>query len=259
MHQTITAAVLSVCALAAAVFVSRFPEPEKKARPGLAQLWENVSLSEICAGENRKGKEAMQQPEKEFYEMPLNDKIKARITGVSYPGEKEGILIGYDDLAYVHVLHYDFQMEVKEGELICNRKIAQDLVEIFLELYRQKYPIEKIRLVDEYGADDERSMEDNNTSCFNYRVIFGTDRLSNHSYGKAIDINPLYNPYIFSDADGRTVVQPENGTAYADRSADFAHKITHEDLCYRLFTEHGFTWGGDWEGTKDYQHFEKES
>ena len=146
--------------------------------------------------------------------------------------------------------------QIQEGERICNQAIAQDLVEIFEELYEEQYPIEKIRLVDEYGGDDEASMADNNTSCFNYRLIAGTDRLSNHSYGLAIDINPFYNPYVTARS-GKTQVSPVGADAYADRSQDFAYKIDREDLCYQLFIAHGFTWGGDWKNSKDYQHFEK--
>ncbi|MDE5823562.1 MAG: M15 family metallopeptidase, partial [Lachnospiraceae bacterium] len=128
-----------------------------------------------------------------FYYTALTEEIKERITGKSYPDTEESLQISYEDLAYVHVLHYDFQAQVQEGELICNQSIAQDLVDIFHELYESQYPIEKIRLIDEYDADDEASMADNNTSCFNYRTVPGRTKLSNHSYGCAIDINPLYN------------------------------------------------------------------
>ncbi len=99
-------------------------------------------------------------------------------------------------------------------------------------------------------------MADNNTSCFNYRTVSGKSKLSNHSYGCAIDINPLYNPYVRT-RDGKVLVSPQNAGEYADRSADFPYKIDREDLCYRLFTEHGFEWGGAWNSSKDYQHFEK--
>lgn len=195
-------------------------------------------------------------PVNAFYREALSEDVKARICGISYPKDGENAKISYEELAYVHVLHYDFNGEVQEGELICNQAIAQDLVEIFEELYEHQYPIEKIRLVDEYGGDDEASMADNNTSCFNYRLIAGTDRLSNHSYGLAIDINPFYNPYVTARS-GKTQVSPAGADAYADRSQDFAYKIDREDLCYQLFTAHGFTWGGDWKNSKDYQHFEK--
>lgn len=192
----------------------------------------------------------------QFYAVPLDEDIKARITGLSYPADTADVQISYDDLCYVHVLHYDFDGNVAEGEIICNQEIAQDLVEIFAELYRQNYPIESIRLVDDYGADDEASMEANNSSCFNYRVIYGTSRLSNHSYGKAIDINPFYNPYVFT-RNGEAMVQPKGAETYADRTADNPYAIQQNDLCYQLFTEHGFEWGGSWSHSKDYQHFEK--
>lgn len=191
-----------------------------------------------------------------FYCTALTEDIKARITGSSYPDTQEPLQISYEELSYVHVLHYDFEGQIQEGELICNQAVAQDLVEIFYELYESQYPIEKIRLIDEYSADDEASMADNNTSCFNYRTVPGSTKRSNHSYGFAIDINPLYNPYVRT-RDGKELISPDNAVPYADRSADFPHKIDRNDLCYRIFIEHGFTWGGSWNSSKDYQHFEK--
>lgn len=191
-----------------------------------------------------------------FYHMPLTDEIKEYITGKSYPDTDETLAISYDDLEYVHVLHYNFEGQVQEGEIICNQAIAQDLTDIFRELYDSQYPIEKIRLIDAYDADDDASMEDNNTSCFNYRVVSGRTTLSNHAYGLAIDINPFYNPYI-GTKNGETYVSPPQAQSYADRSKNFPYKIDQEDLCWQLFTEHGFTWGGSWNSVKDYQHFEK--
>lgn len=189
-----------------------------------------------------------------FYIRPLTEEIKKKITGISYP--EADAEISCDELAYVHVRHWDFGCREKDGELICNRKIADELVDIFKELHHQKYPVEKIRLVDAYGADDEASMADNNSSCFNYRTVAGTSQLSNHAYGLAVDINPRYNPYI-TYKNGGQIIAPANACIYADRSADFQHKIDENDLCYRLFTEHGFSWGGAWTHAKDYQHFEK--
>ena len=126
---------------------------------------------------------------------------------------------------------------------------------IFQKLYQQSYPIEKMVLVDTYDADDNASMADNNTSSFNYRVVEGTTHLSKHSLGLAIDINPRYNPYIHT-LNGQTVCSPENGSDYADRSKDFPYKIDTEDYAYKLFLEYGFSWGGNWNSSKDYQHFE---
>lgn len=100
----------------------------------------------------------------------------------------------YEELNYVGVLYVDFQGETQAGELICNKEIARDLAEIFKELYENQYPIDKIRLVDEYNADDDLSCLDNNTSCFNFRVVGGTNNLSKHALGLAVDINPFTIP-----------------------------------------------------------------
>lgn len=190
-----------------------------------------------------------------FYYEPISDKIKRRINGYSY---KEDCIVPYENLRYVVVKYIDFDGIIhNDGELIVNKLIADDIVEIFYELYEAKYPIAKIKLIDNYEADDEASMYDNNTSCFNYRTVAGSSTLSNHSKGMAIDINPLYNPYV-KNRDNELIVSPNNAYEYANRNNDFDGKITENDLCYKLFTEHGFTWGGNWNSVKDYQHFEKE-
>ena len=129
-------------------------------------------------------------------------------------------------------------------------------MEIFHELYENDYQIESIKLIDEFGADDNTSMEANNTSCFNYRPIGNGHKLSKHAQGLAIDINPLYNPQI-KYKNGATVIAPSGGEKYANRNADFPYKIDKDDLAYKLFKEHGFSWGGNWNSSKDYQHFEK--
>jgi len=157
----------------------------------------------------------------------------------------------------LQVQHIDFQGKPQQGIIICNRAIAQDLREIFSELYRRKYPIERIHPISEYGDDDERSMQANNTSCYCYRPIEGSTKLSNHALGRAIDVNPLYNPCVRRKKDGTLLIQPATGRPYVDRSKSFKYKITTKDLCYRLFMQHGFRWGGSWHSLKDYQHFEK--
>ena len=111
-------------------------------------------------------------------------------------------------------------------------------------------------LIDEYNADDEASMQANNTSSFNYRQASGIRRLSRHAMVMAIDINPLYNPLVKHQG-GHTRVYPSNATPYIDRMKEFPYKVEKGDLCYRLFKQHGFKWGGDWTSSKDYQHFEK--
>ncbi|HWR24059.1 MAG TPA: M15 family metallopeptidase [Feifaniaceae bacterium] len=188
-----------------------------------------------------------------FFYMELNDVIKKRITGLSYPENDRKAKIRYGDLRYVCILYYDFKGNVKAGELIVHRKLADEVMEIFCELYRCKYPFTSVRLVDDFDADDTRSMEANNTSAFNYRTVAGSKKLSLHSYGMAIDINPKLNPYV-----KKSVVSPKSSKKYADRSKDFAGKIDKDDLAYKLFKKHGWEWGGDWKTVKDYQHFEKD-
>ena len=200
--------------------------------------------------------------EEGFYSEPLSDSLRRYITGVSYPSMNNEeadseLVITYDQLCYVHILHYDFDGIPTEGELICNEAIAQDLLEIFYELYRNEYRLEKVLLIDEYDGDDTTSMEDNNTFCFNYSIVKDTDHLSRHSYGLAVDVNPLYNPYVTYNGDGSENVSPAAAADYSDRSLSFPYKIDENDLCYKLFIQHGFTWGGNWNSSKDYQHFQK--
>lgn len=164
----------------------------------------------------------------------------------------EDSLISPRDLRRVCVRYVDFDGAEQTGDIICAKSVARDIEDIFAELFKARYPIEKIRCAHEYGGDDDLIMGDNASSAFNYRFIANTRTLSLHAKGLAIDINPLYNPYIQNG-----VVMPANAEPYADRTADFPHKITHDDLCYKLFTKHGWQWGGDWTENVDYQHFFK--
>ena len=190
--------------------------------------------------------------EKTFYIAEIDEKIFARIDGKSY---KKNCPLPLSELRYLHVLHKDLIGNTLEGELICNVRLAESLTDIFKRLFTENYPIEKIRLIDEYDADDELSMRDNNSSCFNFRYVSYTNRISLHGYGMAIDINPLYNPYI-KVVDGKKIIAPDNSADFEDRTKDFPYKITEDDLCCKLFAEHGFKWGGrDLPGEFDYQHF----
>ncbi len=188
-----------------------------------------------------------------FTKSEITDEIKARINGLSY---KADCTVPYGDLRYLVVSYKDFSGMDRQGELICNKAIADDLLDIFRNLYNAGYRIDKIRLVDEYAADDDLSCLDDNTSCFNYRTVEGSKNLSKHALGLAIDINPFYNPYVTYPG-GKIRITPPGSEKYADRSADFPHKIDKNDLAYKEFTAHGFTWGGDWKSLKDYQHFQK--
>jgi len=132
--------------------------------------------------------------------------------------------------------------------------LAAEVVAIFEQLLQLRYPIDKIRTADNYpGADDELSMEDNNTSAYNCRDIPGTGRWSQHAFGKAIDLNPLLNPEI----DGTGALQPKNAGPYLDRNRADPGLLHGGDPIVRAFTDRGWRWGGDWRTPIDYQHFER--
>ena len=188
-----------------------------------------------------------------FTEEEINDEVFQRIQGKSW---KKNCTINRGELRYLKVLHYNFEGNIQQGELICNKAISKDLLEIFEALYEAKYPIAQIRLIDDFDADDEKSMSANNTSCFNFRKISGSNKLSKHATGMAIDINPLLNPLV-GYSKGKKYVRPTNAQQYSNRTKSFSGKINKNDLCYKLFTAHGFRWGGSWKNSKDYQHFEK--
>lgn len=188
-----------------------------------------------------------------FYYEEISENIFNRIKGISYG---EDCTVPLDDLRYVRVLHYGFDEKTHIGELIVNKAIVKDIVEIFKELYEAKYPIERMVLVDEYNADDNTSMAANNTSSFNYRPVPGASHLSKHALGLAIDINPLYNPYVQFN-DDKTIILPVEGTKYADRNRNNPYYIKENDVLFKAFTKRGFNWGGFWKTEPDYQHFVK--
>ena len=189
-----------------------------------------------------------------FKAEPISNQVFARMKGKSFPAT---CTVSRDDLRYIRALHYDADRNIRVGEMVANKAIAADLVSIFRQLYEARYPIERMVLIDDYNADDEQSMRDNNSSSFCFRAIAGTTKLSHHARGMAVDINTLYNPYFKRRADGTLFVQPATATPYLDRSKKHPYTISRGDLLHRLFTEHGFEWGGDWTSCKDYQHFEK--
>ena len=191
-------------------------------------------------------------PSASFYAEEISDEVFARMDGKSFSAD---CTLSRDELRYLHLLYKDIDGNTHEGEMVCNVAIADKLVDIFRQLYEASYPIESMSLVDDYDADDDASMAANNTSCFNFRFVTGTKKISKHGYGMAVDLNPRYNPYIYT-RDGVQHIEPENGVQYADRSNDFDYKIDKDDLAWKLFTQAGFTWGGSWKNSKDYQHFQ---
>lgn len=192
-----------------------------------------------------------------FTSAPIPDSVFARMKGRSWP---ESCPLQRADFRYLRLTHIDEQGAEHVGEMICHRTIASTLIRIFRQLYEAHYPIHSIRLIDDFDAEDEASMQANNTSCFCYRPIAGSQKLSKHSQGLAIDLNPLYNPYVRTRVINNkrsTLIQPRTAGAYANRSASFPMKITTADAAYKLFRANGFSWGGNWRTLKDYQHFER--
>lgn len=188
-----------------------------------------------------------------FAAAPIPDAVWQRMQGKTY---KNNPYIGRAQLRHVRALHWDLDGQIHLGEMVCNKLIADRLVRILRQLFDAKYPIQRMLLPEAYDADDETQMRNNNSSCFCYRAVSGSRKLSKHARGLAVDINTLYNPYYKDRADGTRYVQPATAVKYCDRTKTFDYKIDHSDLCYRLFTEAGFEWGGDWKSCKDFQHFE---
>ena len=123
----------------------------------------------------------------------INNEVYHRMANKSLPKNNH---ISRHNLRYLRLLHYDIQGNILRGEMVCNKAIAHDLVEIFRALFESRYPIERMQLIDDYAANDELSMSHNNTSCFCYRPVAGSRTLSRHSYGMDVNINPFYNPCV---------------------------------------------------------------
>ena len=157
-------------------------------------------------------------------------------------------------LRRVETNHIGFDGQTHRGELIVHEDLVAEVMAIFEQLHQLRYPIEKLRTVDHYpAADDELSMEDNNSSAFNCRDIPGTGRWSEHAYGRAIDLNPLLNPYIHRTG----AFEPKNAAPYLDRNRNDPGLLRDGDPAIRVFTDRGWGWGGYWRRSRDYQHFER--
>ena len=155
------------------------------------------------------------------------------------------------DLRLVRVSYVGFDGRAHQGELVVHRWYAEGFVRVFTRLYAARYPIRRMRLVDRYEADDDRSMAADNTSAFNCRLRAGSStEWSQHAYGRAIDMNPVENPFVTP-----TLVSPPAGAAYLDRTQHLAGMIHVRDRVWWAFHAIGWAWGGTWTGTVDYQHF----
>lgn len=161
---------------------------------------------------------------------------------------RPGCPVPLERLRYLTVSHLGFDGQARQGELVVHRAHAQAVVAVFARLYELRFPIRRMRLVDDYRGDDDTSMAANNTSAFNCRFRGSGTTWSEHAYGKALDLNPVQNPYVY-----RGVADPPAGQRYVDRTPLRAGMVTRG--VRRAFAAAGWEWGGDWRGVKDYQHF----
>ena len=201
-----------------------------------------------------------------IYDIPRGGEVFNRINGKSYRDNPD---VALESLRYLKVLHRNYEGQIQIGEMVCHADVANDLISIFRSLFEQGYQIYSMYLVDKFWTGDglttdEESVRANNTSCFNYRRASDAANLSNHSFGKAIDVNPRDNPYVVLGTNGWYTDPPidypagEEGYANPDTRPNLPHAMTESDACVQAFKGRGFTWGGDRGGAnRDFQHFER--
>mgnify|MGYP002629429741 CR=1 FL=1 len=163
---------------------------------------------------------------------------------------RAGCPVGLNQLRAVTATHHDFAGNDRTGTLIVNQDAATATATALRKMYAAGIPIRKMRPIEAYGGDDWKSIEDDNTSAFNCRKATGGGNWSNHAYGRAIDINPIENPYVTS---GGSVAHTAS-VKYITRTAG-PGIATPGSPIVKIFTDLGWGWGGTWSGTKDYQHF----
>ena len=182
--------------------------------------------------------------------VPVPEALRARMVGASWHPDPR--CPPFEALRLLRLPHWDLAGEQQIGELVVAATLADEVLAIFAGLHALGFPIARMQVVDDYGGDDDASMAANNTSAFNFRNVAGTEALSMHAFGVAIDINPLLNPMITSAG-----IFPPGGAAYADRSVACPGMIARPGPVVALFDAQGWQWGGDWVRSKDYHHFVK--
>ncbi len=178
---------------------------------------------------------------------PISSSLATFMTGRSWHA---GCPVGFDHLRDVHVSFLNFSRHREVGELIVNRDAVPAVVAAFRWMYEHGALVRQMRLVDYLNGDDERSMRADNTSAFNCRLVPGTTVWSQHSFGRAVDVNPLENPEI-----QHGVIDPPTARRFADRSQQLVGMIHRGDVVWTAFARVKWTWGGQWHSLKDYQHF----
>jgi hypothetical protein len=209
-----------------------------------------VGTSIVLAGLQPSPVAARTRPEYIATIKPLPDGIRRWMNGVSW---RPGCPVPLRNLRLINLRYWGFDRRAHIGKLVVHADVAKRIAGTFGRLYQVSFPIRRMRLVDYYGADDRTSMEHDNTSAFNCRWRAGQPGVwSQHAYGRAIDVNPVENPYVWSGG-----VSPWNGAPYVDRSRRRRGMIFHGDAVWWAFRNRSWEWGGDWTSVKDYQHFSR--
>jgi D-alanyl-D-alanine carboxypeptidase len=196
----------------------------------------------LCSGP------AAQPPRYAFSSRPLGRALRRRVSGSSW---HPGCPVPLSGLRYLRIGYWGFDRRPHRGEMIVAAIAVAPVRKAFAQLYRARFPIRRMRLVDAYGASDSRSIDHDNTSAFNCRNVTGGTGWSEHAYGRAIDIDPIENPYVYPG--GR--VTHAASRRYVDRSHHRRGMAYHGGVLVRAFAAVGWKWGGDWPRPTDYQHF----
>lgn len=154
-----------------------------------------------------------------------------------------------DSLRLLDVEYYSFDKKLHKGQILVHKLIKDEVIIFFDKAKSMRFPIHSVIPIVKFGWSDEKSMEANNSSAFNFRKVEGSDKYSNHAYGLAIDINPFNNPVIYSN--GR--ISPQG----AEYKEDGEGVFTADHPLVKGMKRQGFRWGGDWTTLKDYHHFDK--
>ena len=185
----------------------------------------------------------------------IDENYAKQMQGITYHKECP---VPLDDLRIVNIKYLGFDDNEHFGDIVVHKDIALEVLKIFEELFTISYPIKKIFPIEKYNGDDFESIEDDNTSAFNCRKAEGSTKYSKHSYGKAIDINPLENPYVYKDGTTshkdsvKYLIREENNDSIENKAV-----LTSSSQAVQIFKKYGWKWGGDWKSIKDYQHFNK--
>jgi len=179
--------------------------------------------------------------------LAITDELRARMTGKSWRDDPR--CPRFDQLAYLRIDHVTFDGTTARGELVVAAALAPRALELFRRLYALGFPIRQMRLVGDFGANDDASMSADNCSAFNFRLVAGTQLLSQHALGRAIDINPVENPYVKPDR-----IEPPAGAAFADRTNVRPGMIVRPGPVVAALDEMGWEWGGDWRHAFDDHH-----